>query len=450
MLPPSPPSPPSGPPYGTYFSRRKLTQPAPPSPPLTKTSISSTNMPGTAGRAARRTSHRVGGDAHVARIPAPLEPHIAVHLREERVIGAEPHVRPGPEPRAALTDEDGAARHELAGEALHTEHLCVRIPSVPRATDALLVSHFALDLDRRDTDRRRRLAVTAVPAIVLPSLELHDRHLPTAPLGHDLARDLRPAQRCLAGNDLAVTGDEQDGSELDSCSLFSRQLLDRDELSRRYAVLLASGRDHGFHGLGPFSTANVDEDPSEHRPTLRVNLGARQCRGVSHRLHVVGELLANEEARAMYPRLHRGQTDTERFRDVGVRQALHVVKDERGAVVWWQPVDRSAQHAAQLALQGLLVHPLGPVGHRLEMPAGLVERRQHIFDRDLVRLRSTRPKLLIRGVGGDAVEPAPEGGLPFEGRDLAGGRPEGVLGRLLRVFVRPRDTEREPVHAIAV
>ena len=42
----------------------------------------------------------------------------------------------------ALTDEDGAARHELAGEALHTEHLCVRIPSVPRATDALLVSHL--------------------------------------------------------------------------------------------------------------------------------------------------------------------------------------------------------------------------------------------------------------------------------------------------------------------
>src|SRR2546427_3463292 len=111
----------------------------------------STNMPGTAGRAARRTSHRVGGDAHVARIPAPLEPHIAVHLREEGVIGAEPDVRPGLEPRAALTDEDGAARYELAGEALDTEHLCVRIPSVPRATDALLVSHLALDLDRRDT-----------------------------------------------------------------------------------------------------------------------------------------------------------------------------------------------------------------------------------------------------------------------------------------------------------
>src|SRR2546422_3751964 len=274
MLPPSPPSPPSGPPRGTYASRRKLTQPAPPSPPLTKTSISSTNMPGTAGRAARRTSHRVGGDAHVARIPAPLEPHIAVHLREEGVIGAEPDVRPGLEPRAALTDEDGAARYELAGEALDTEHLCVRIPSVPRATDALLVSHLALDLDRRDTDRRRRLAMTPVPAIVLPSLELHDRHLPTAPLGHDLARDLRLAQCLLAGNDLAVTGDEQDGSELDGRSLLARQLFDRDDLSRRHAVLLASGRDHGFHGPRPSSTINnLDEDPSEHRPTLRVNSG---------------------------------------------------------------------------------------------------------------------------------------------------------------------------------
>src|SRR5438128_9715990 len=100
MLPPSPPSPPSGPPRGTYFSRRKLTQPAPPSPPLTKTSISSTNMPGTAARGARRTSHRVGGDAHVARIPAPLEPHVAVDVREGPAIRAEPDVRPAPEPCA--------------------------------------------------------------------------------------------------------------------------------------------------------------------------------------------------------------------------------------------------------------------------------------------------------------------------------------------------------------
>src|SRR4029453_10371544 len=128
MLPPSPPSPPSGPPYGTYFSRRKLTQPAPPSPPLTKTSISSTNMPAPRAGGARRTSDRVGGDAHEARIPAPFEPHIAVHLPEQRCVGAETHVQAGLESGPALTDEDGASRHELAREALHAEHLGVRIP----------------------------------------------------------------------------------------------------------------------------------------------------------------------------------------------------------------------------------------------------------------------------------------------------------------------------------
>src|SRR5437870_9508441 len=146
MLPPSPPSPPSGPPYGTYFSRRKLTQPAPPSPPLTKTSISSTNMPYTAGPWwARRRSHRVGGDAHEARVPSPFEPHVAVHLRKERVVGAEPDVEAGLEPRTSLADEDGATGHELAGEPLHAEHLRIRISAVPRATDAFLVSHRALD-----------------------------------------------------------------------------------------------------------------------------------------------------------------------------------------------------------------------------------------------------------------------------------------------------------------
>src|SRR5882724_6783778 len=212
MLPPSPPSPPSGPPYGTYFSRRKLTQPAPPSPPLTKTSISSTNMPCTAGPgAARRRSHRVGGDAHEARVPSPRELHVAVDLGEERVVGPEPDVEPRLEPRTTLADEP-----------LHAEHLRIRIPAVPRAADALLVSHRALDLDLRDADRRGRLAVAAVPAIVLPTLELHDRHFPTTTLGHDFARDLGPAERLQTGNDLAITSDEQDGLELDGRTFLAR------------------------------------------------------------------------------------------------------------------------------------------------------------------------------------------------------------------------------------
>src|SRR5207237_3269241 len=65
---------------------------------------------------ARRRSHRVGADAHEARVSAPLELHEAVHLREQRVVRADPDVQSGLEPRPALADEDGAARHELAGE----------------------------------------------------------------------------------------------------------------------------------------------------------------------------------------------------------------------------------------------------------------------------------------------------------------------------------------------
>src|SRR5438874_7376258 len=108
MLPPSPPSPPSGPPYGTNFSRRKLTQPAPPSPPWTNTSISSTNIPYTRGPGgARWTSHRAGADAHVTRVSAALELHVAVDLRENRVVVADAGIEPGLEPRAALADDDG-------------------------------------------------------------------------------------------------------------------------------------------------------------------------------------------------------------------------------------------------------------------------------------------------------------------------------------------------------
>src|SRR5215510_11716738 len=108
-LPPSPPSPPSGPPRGTNFSRRKLTQPAPPSPPLTNTSISSTNM----------LLHRGPGGP-----PGGL-----------RRVGADAHVQAGLESGAPLPDQDGAARHELAGEALHAEHLGIGVSAVPGAAD---------------------------------------------------------------------------------------------------------------------------------------------------------------------------------------------------------------------------------------------------------------------------------------------------------------------------
>src|SRR5262245_23665460 len=51
----------------------------------------------------------------------------------------------------------------------------------------------------------------------------------------------------MARDDQAVPVDEQHGRELDGCALLTRQLLDRDDLPGRPAVLLAPGRDHGFH-----------------------------------------------------------------------------------------------------------------------------------------------------------------------------------------------------------
>src|SRR5262245_57739879 len=100
-------------------------------------------MPCTAGPSGPGKLHRVGRDAHEARIAAPLELHVAVHFREQRVVRAEPDVEAGLEPRAALADQDGPARHELAGEPLNAEHLVIRIAAVSRAADTLLVSHRA-------------------------------------------------------------------------------------------------------------------------------------------------------------------------------------------------------------------------------------------------------------------------------------------------------------------
>src|SRR4029450_11376831 len=251
MVPPFPPSPPSGPPEGTNFSRRKLTQPAPPSPPLTNTSISSTNMPYTAGRGARRrftpswSRRSRSANLRVVRTSRSRRSSRRACRRSRAPrsgragIGC-PAAGPGWS-RPSRTGRRSASRRASGDWSPGRSWGCRRLSCAPSV----------LDLDRRNADRRRRLAVTAVPAIVLPALEFHDSHLPAPALGHDLARHLRAAERLVAGDDLAVARDEQDGAKLDCRSLLARHLLDGDELARRHAVLLTPGRDHGFH-VRPF------------------------------------------------------------------------------------------------------------------------------------------------------------------------------------------------------
>src|SRR6476660_6782563 len=59
-----------------------------------------------------------------------VEPHHARDFGEKRVVLAAADVRAGKELRAALPDEDRAARDELAAEALHAEPLRVRVAAV--------------------------------------------------------------------------------------------------------------------------------------------------------------------------------------------------------------------------------------------------------------------------------------------------------------------------------
>src|SRR5437588_3045078 len=127
MLPPSPPSPPLGPPRGTNFSRRKAIQPCPPSPALTVILASSINMVDAVEQNPERSerarepiaSLRVllfgGLDADEAAGAAfVFVLNDAGDLREEGVISADADINARLELRAALTNEDRAARHELA------------------------------------------------------------------------------------------------------------------------------------------------------------------------------------------------------------------------------------------------------------------------------------------------------------------------------------------------
>src|SRR5437016_2479523 len=96
------------------------------------------------------------------------------------------------------------------------------------------------DLDLGDADRGRRLAVAAMAAVVLPTLELHDRDLPSASLADDLAGDPGALERLGVRDDVAVARHEQHASELDGRARLAGQLLDRDDLDRKSTRLNSS------------------------------------------------------------------------------------------------------------------------------------------------------------------------------------------------------------------
>ncbi len=139
--PPRPPSPPSGPPFGTYFSRRKLRPPSPPRPASAWMCARSWNIapPSQRGRGKPRPYCR--GDRDEALVAGAAELDGSVAEREDRVVATEAGARAGAELRAALADDDHARLHGLAGEDLDAESLRLRVATVPRGAETLLVCH---------------------------------------------------------------------------------------------------------------------------------------------------------------------------------------------------------------------------------------------------------------------------------------------------------------------
>ena len=77
-----------------------------------------------------------------AQFVLPLEPHIAVNRREERVIAADADVVSGVDMRAALPNEDASRRHVMPGEAFDSEPFADAVTSVAGTAAALFMSHF--------------------------------------------------------------------------------------------------------------------------------------------------------------------------------------------------------------------------------------------------------------------------------------------------------------------
>src|SRR5262249_43939644 len=125
-------------------------------------------------------------DRDDAAVPAVVAvPDDARDLREERVVLAAAHVVAGEELRAALPDEDRAARHELAAEGLDAEPLRVRVAAVAGRALSLFVCHgrpLPLPFDPVDAHLDDRLAVALRAPELLGPLFLEDEHLARADL----------------------------------------------------------------------------------------------------------------------------------------------------------------------------------------------------------------------------------------------------------------------------
>ena len=203
-----------------------------------------------------------------------------------------------------------------------------------------------------------RLAMAAVPAIVLAALELHHRHLAIRVSAPPPRRETRRISQGLgAGEHLAVTVDHQDRPELDGRPAVPGQLLHGDELARGHAILLASCRDDRFHRRPPdLPTARLGRWRSRYQTTA--------CRRASTPAARHGRApLARYSARRLRTksrdRCTRDFTAGRLMPSVsamsGFGQALDVVQHERGPVVGRQSVDGLLQHLAQLALERVLV-----------------------------------------------------------------------------------------------
>ena len=98
----------------------------------------------------------------------------AINKGEQRVILAAAHVDAGVDVRAVLTNENGARRHGLAGEALAAQALAAGIATITGGTESFFVCHVLYLLFRVAYGRYSVAAGAAASASVAVFLAARD------------------------------------------------------------------------------------------------------------------------------------------------------------------------------------------------------------------------------------------------------------------------------------
>src|SRR6266545_7204746 len=149
---------------------------------------------------------------------------------------------------------------------------------------------------------------------------------------------------------------------------------------------------------------------------------SERAASVKRRRQVARQLLTQGHARAVEPRLDRGDRLAEDLGRLFVGQLLDFPQDQHGPIGLGQLINGAREDAARLTVEELRFGSPGPVGQQIRavtFPVAVFFEGREVFLEPHLELGPLAAPLEQGRIGRHAVYPGAEGRAPLEAVDLA-------------------------------